>query len=255
MAIARDISTAGSTTGTSLTVSHTVTGSNPILFVSVFYDNATVVSLTYNSVAMSLVKLHAFGSNNLALYALANPSTGTHDIVFTLGSSVAMALIGASYTGAASTNQPGANADGGESTTTPKTTSLTTTATNSWMVMVARNNTAGTSSASTGADLFKNAGGMQFYDTLATVPVGSNDMLITFTGGDNVDTIIAEVKATGTSFTVSDTQASTDIISIVRGLWFSVADTVASSEAYTSFKVGFSNAAKSVSTWINPDKS
>jgi hypothetical protein len=255
MAISRDANSAGSATSTSLTVSHTVTGSNPVLFVSVFYDNATVVSMTYNGVAMTLVKVHAFGSNNLALYVLANPATGTHNIVFTVNTSVSLALIGASYTGGAQTNQPGANADSGESTSTPKTTSLTTLATESWMVMVARNNTAGTTSASTGADLVRNAGGMQFYDTNGTVPVGSNDMLITFTGGNTVDTIIAELKATGTSFTVSDTQSSSDTVTTVDGLWFNVADTVTPVEGYTNTKIGFSNQDKSEAGWTNQEKS
>lgn len=257
MAIARDAFSDGTTSGTTtLTVSHTCTGSDRGLGVAVFFDTDNISSVTYNGVAMTKAGQHDFVSNRIAGYYLKNPASGTHDIVVTCAANNNISLIGFSYTGTNQTTQSLTFIDGGTSTTTPKTTSLTPVADNSWIVLVGRNNTTGNLSASTGVTLFRAANGFHVFDSNGAItPVAAYDMDVTFTGGNSVGTIAFEVMGINSSFTLTETQASADVITTVLGLFFDLAETVTASEAYTNFKVGFSNAAKSVSTWINPDKS
>lgn len=102
MAIAFDASSSGHTSGaTSLTVSHTCTGSALALVVFIKIDTGvTFTGITYNSVAMTFRNkiTHALDYDILCYY-LANPSTGAHNIVASWTGSHAAEMAGASYTG------------------------------------------------------------------------------------------------------------------------------------------------------------
>jgi hypothetical protein len=83
MAIAIDATSNGYTSAaTSLTISHTVAGSNRVLVVGVS-TQTTITGVTYNGVAMTL----GVTGTNTFIYYLATPDTGTHDIVISLNAS------------------------------------------------------------------------------------------------------------------------------------------------------------------------
>jgi len=104
MAIVRDaVSNGGGDTDTSITVSHVCTGGKLILFSLIILVSDTadkITSVTYNSVAMSLIN-SVTSSHRTSLYYLLLPANGTHDVVVSLSSGVAGGTYvrNASYTG------------------------------------------------------------------------------------------------------------------------------------------------------------
>lgn len=139
MAIAFDATSQGQNSGaTSLTVAHTITGSNTALVVGV-YDDAgdTVTGVTCNGVAMTQSRKVQFGNYTkyLYIYTLVAPTTG--DIVASRSSSTGvMNLIAASYTGVLQTGQPEASngTNYPAASQTAITTSVTTATNNAWII-------------------------------------------------------------------------------------------------------------------------
>lgn len=140
--IAFDAKATGGSSGTSpLVWSHTVTGSNPILWVEAYSSGGDFLTgCTYNSVSMTqaIKSANAVGGDQIYLYYLAGPATGTHSVSCSFSAGT---LYGdsASYTGAKQTGIPdasnsGTNAGGAVSFT------LTTVANNAWIVAGAENN-------------------------------------------------------------------------------------------------------------------
>jgi len=122
--------------GTTDTYSHTVSGSDKILFVFIRLGGTSdlVTSVTYNGDGMTLVDKD-IGSNNLGtyLYYLVNPDSGTHDVTINLSSTATVLSTASSYNGANQTTQ--LDATGKTSGTgTIGTISLTTVADNTWIV-------------------------------------------------------------------------------------------------------------------------
>lgn len=165
MAIAFDAATDGGLVnpGTSLTWSHTVTGSNRILRVGCFGDlvsgDATGVKITgatADAVAMNLITKIA--ENNGAtpaadrwvyLFELPGIAAGSVAIAINASSSIAIGGAAASYNGAAQTGQPDAFTTNFTNGTT-LTTSLSSIADNCWFGLVAKQSAA-TPTAGTGA--------------------------------------------------------------------------------------------------------
>jgi len=141
MAIAHDASS--STTGSSvssLTFSHTCSGSDRILMVatSVFDDTSqaerTVASVTYNGVSMTRIDRQDAGNIAAELWYLIAPATGANNVVVTLGATNPFAIAGASsYTGVAQTSPVEANAKASGWSQTA-TVNVTTIANNSMVV-------------------------------------------------------------------------------------------------------------------------
>ena len=145
MAISFDASSSGSTTDTSLTFSHTCTGSNLILFISArTNNNATVTGITYNSVAMTRIAtgtVNPISSRYVTLFYLLSPATGAHDIVISLSGSDSVGGHGLSYTGALQSGVPDAS-DTTSVTGTSSTNDVTTVANNCWIVTTHANSEA-----------------------------------------------------------------------------------------------------------------
>ncbi len=105
MAIVFDAkSTGGAANGnSSVTFSHTCTGSNLALFVGVTRDQAGTASVTYNGVAMTLIYdiEHDVGPSTpkVALFGLKNPSTGANNVVASFGGTHGGSAISVSFTG------------------------------------------------------------------------------------------------------------------------------------------------------------
>lgn len=139
MAIAFDADDGSSDTGgaaTSLTYSHTCSGTDRILFVSVGLNTNgdNVTGVTYNGVAMTqIATATANASNRSYLYYLINPATGSNNVVVSLGSASNVYSSSASYTGAKQSTQPDSNATNTTSST-PLTLSTTVVGSGCWIV-------------------------------------------------------------------------------------------------------------------------
>ena len=145
MAIAFDTVSTGmnATDPTSLTWSHTCTGSNLVLIVgtSVESDSSghtaqTISGITYNGVALSHVRSDYITDNGTELWYLIAPATGAHNIVVT-PTAVVDGLFGAglSFTGVDQTN-PIDNNDGTTTTGTSISQALTTVAADAMIVNI-----------------------------------------------------------------------------------------------------------------------
>lgn len=106
MAIAFDAATKNSSTGTSQTFSHTVTGSDTFLWVAIFTQTNSsdvVTGVTYNSVALTRGDSQTITDGTYTvrgyIYYLASPDTGTHNVVISCSSSVLIRSESSSYTG------------------------------------------------------------------------------------------------------------------------------------------------------------
>lgn len=141
MAIAYDSSAKSSGSSvSSLTYSHTTSGTNRILFVSVAYSDGgsrNISSVTYNGVGMTSIYeyTNSGGSGGLGLFYLIAPATGAHNVVITMSSST-LNLYGesSSYTGANQYLQPDAFNFNKTIGSSGATTNVTTVADNCWTV-------------------------------------------------------------------------------------------------------------------------
>ena len=128
--------------------SHTVTGTNTLLVVGVSTANQdnTISSITYNSVALTLIRTDVnAGANLSSLWYLVNPSTGANTITVTFGESISTAYAAAVSLTEVNQSNPldaenGTSADGADSITT----TVTTVADNAWLVdMVTKESSVG----------------------------------------------------------------------------------------------------------------
>lgn len=115
--------------GGQLLVSHTVTGSNPVLAVGAYQNISSAFDqVLYNGVPMTLVDapLQGPAGGYLSTYILKNPATGTHNIeIDSAGANPQIGGIGVSYTGADQTTQPDShNITSGSSTTPAVSTTI-----------------------------------------------------------------------------------------------------------------------------------
>lgn len=187
MAIAFDFSTQGSVSAaTSLTYSHTCTGSNRILFVHVRGDNVSdlVTGATYNGVAMTLINKIFVATNRWQyLFYIIAPATSANNIVVNASSACDMLAESASYIGASQSSQPDASTTNSViAGNTTMTTSVTTVADKCWTVMGA-GASGGSLVASTGSFLRQvgaNTGSALFDSNGTVTPAGSKSMIITF---------------------------------------------------------------------------
>lgn len=145
MAVALDTSSKSSSADyadTNYTWSHTCTGSDLALIVgaTIWQDgagNGSVTGITYNGVAMTLVREDNNGAMYSSLWKLAAPATGANTVSVTMdGASIQAVGIAASFTGVDQTTP--VEADAGDNTDGLKTAdvSVTTVTDNAWPVAV-----------------------------------------------------------------------------------------------------------------------
>lgn len=107
MAVAFDARSEGerATAGTSLTVSHTCTGSNLALYAAIVYGagaelDLSTVTATYNGVSMDVLFTdQTVAGRPTRVFRLVAPATGTHDIVFSWSGNSYLRAVAASFTG------------------------------------------------------------------------------------------------------------------------------------------------------------
>lgn len=136
MAIAFDTASGGHTaTTTSLTWSHTCTGVNRILFVG-WRTGGTVTSVTYNSVAMTVIT-QDLGVAKVGLAYLINPASGSNTVAINQNNAF-IAGISSSYNGVKQTSQPDSSNTRNVSGTNSGNISTTIVAANCWTIAVAK---------------------------------------------------------------------------------------------------------------------
>ena len=93
IAIGIDAVSAGSTTDTSITISHTTSGSDRLMLVGVSFNNdsyETVTGVTYNGVVLTLVGTVANSDDSrIEIWRLIAPDIGTHNVVVTFSANLA----------------------------------------------------------------------------------------------------------------------------------------------------------------------
>jgi hypothetical protein len=198
MAIAPD-ATGGSrgTSTTSLTYSHTCTGSNLLLLVGGFLSAGDVITgVTYAGVSMTqLIKqITSVSSYGVYMYGLLAPNTGANNVVISASSSGVIDGSSTSYTGVKQTGLPDASI-ANDSVLTTITTTLTTITDNCWTALYSAGDR--TPSASTGSTLRNSqSDGALFDSNGAITPAGSTSMTITrAVGGSNGQVMISFAPA------------------------------------------------------------
>jgi hypothetical protein len=164
---------------------HTCSGSDRILWVGVMTSSTrSVSSVTYNGVALTSLTRSA-GGQPVQLWYLIAPATGTNTISVSIGAPNSFVYTsGASYTGVKQSGQPDAQNTNSTSSSSVST-SVTTVADNSWVVLIARNDTDGNTNAGTNSTerTAGAAGTVQLYDSNGAVsPAGSFSMTVTNAG-------------------------------------------------------------------------
>lgn len=195
MAIARDASSYGHTnSASSLTISHTCTGSNLILItMNLSVLPRTISTITYNgtnytsAVKKSSSNISTDGQIVRGGYLRA-PSTGTNNIVVTPDASTYIYVGSESITGASDFDSSGENG----TLLGTLTVTWTVIAANSWAYYGVRNVATGNSSASTGSTSVTNdAGVLQTYDSNGGLSAGSQSMSVTGTAGGMEGVVLA----------------------------------------------------------------
>ena len=183
MAIAFDTSTDGGVVNpaSSLTYSHTCTGSNRFLLVFAFGALASdgITGATYGGVAMTEVSagFQLTGDRKVFCWYLVNPASGANNVVVSASGSQVIGSFAMSYTGAKQSGQPDASNTGESPASTSFSLSVTTIADNCWTVLLTRtdgtNNTAGTDTT----ERLDSANGFAGFDRNADItPPGSSTL-------------------------------------------------------------------------------
>jgi hypothetical protein len=176
----------------SCVVSHTVSGSNRILFAAVLNATGDLIDeAEYNGVAMTLIDKVSVETNiwNYLWYLVA-PDTGTHDVVFANSGAATLTTICAasSYTGADQSSP--IEADTTNTASGSPVTSITTGLTNAadaWTILFSRND-AGAQSAGAGSTqrVEDDTYSVGLYDSNAALSAGSNSMTVNFSSSPTV---------------------------------------------------------------------
>lgn len=170
-AIAFDASVEANVTATSLTFSHTVTGSNPILFVYVFNLSSSdnITGVTYAGVSMTRVRADFTNQSNF-LYALPAPATGANNVVVSANASIYIDARAISFTGAKN-EQPEANAGAVNTNSASISQAITTISNNAWVVAGLRSQSGITSAGANTTERYANS----WYEATANpiTPAGS----------------------------------------------------------------------------------
>ena len=196
MAIAFDAASGNYYGGTvnSLTLSHTCSGENRILFVSVQCGGVTdyFPTVTYAGVPMTQIsKVRVPADAYIYLFCLIAPAKGANNIVVSTGSNNDMTVGGVSYTGVLQTGQPDAFTTNTATSTTSITTPLTIIKDSCWLVCCTKG-TATIPAAGAGTTMRNTPGAIALFDSNgAKTPAGSYSLVVTNGSAGSFGTVIA----------------------------------------------------------------
>jgi len=203
MAVAYDNSTASSwasSSRSSHTFAHTVTGSDPVLLVGLGTFNSTGGSktsgVTYGGVAMTFVAtLEIQGNTFIDLYKLVNPATGSNNVVLTFSSAQSFGWINAtSYTGAGDPNVSVTKKSTGSS---PTTVTLTTLTDNSWLAMYAFDNSSNNAAGAGTTERTDSGRGAAMDSNSAKSPAGSYSLAFSHNSPASAGAIMVAIPESG----------------------------------------------------------
>lgn len=199
MAIAFDAASDGGAAlpGTSLSWSHTCTGSDRLLRVGTRGSSGgsdVITGVTYNGVALTKIGSSYKGSGDrwIAIWELANPASGSNTIVISSASDVILGLA-VSYTGADVYDASATASTAGDFSLT---VSATPTADNCWVSAFFGKNTGDTPSGGTGTTkrISNDGYGVGFFDNNAAIsPAASTSLIQTTPIVASVNAIIASI--------------------------------------------------------------
>lgn len=205
MAIAFDATSNGGTgaPGTSLTLAHTISGTNTVLFVGVQWQSPNPApTVTYAGASMMVTadSPSTDGSSIFAyLFYLFNPATGTNNIVVSgnfSGAGQSCMLANASYNGA---SQAGlfSQSHTSNTTATASTVLTTTSPNNGWLVGFFRNEVGG-ATAGTGTIFRFSGGDHDFGDSNGALsPAGTYSIIANFGSSGVNQGLVAAISPFG----------------------------------------------------------
>lgn len=172
--------------GTSMTVAHTCSWTNRCIVVNVGTTGNLVTGVTYGGVSMTQVwSYSADGAwNGCTAWYLANPASGSNNVVISTSSATHIMCQIASYTSVNQSTPVGASVTNWPTSTTSFTQTVTTTVNNSWLVGLGKGRNGSTITA--GSNTFVRANveilftGLYVIDSnSAQTPTGSKSMNVT----------------------------------------------------------------------------
>lgn len=257
--IAFDATAVGqSDASTSMTFSHTCTGTNRLLIVFSFQEQTTSCSFTYNGVAMTEIPTNSpisGATKQLRMFYLIAPATGANNVVGTKGGgSGEWDARSVSYTGVNQSGIPDASINKNQVSGTSLVTTLTTILQNCWTVIGVLAN-GGSLAASTGSTIrgsvVRNGG---VFDSNNGLSIGSNSMTQTMSTGDSTSIMIS-IPSVYSTISVNDTSTLSDVISLFTGFRIIVSDTLSGILDTIRTAFGWNNTSKNDSSWTNQSKS
>ena len=201
---------------TTLTVSHTCSGLNRILFAYVAYQgvDVTISGVTHAGNAMTAIYTNQTiaGALTHALYYIVAPTVGAQNVVVTMSGSTGqrLGMHVTSYVGAKQTGVPDAsNFENSFSSVANRTMSVTTVADNSWIVggvMSGDTLSAGANTIIRTVNASPMDYAVRIYDSNgAKTPAGSNSVTINVTPNNGLPMLIASFApiSAGTAYSIA----------------------------------------------------
>lgn len=206
MAIAFDNATnVVNTSATSVTDSHTATGSNLVAIVDTYVDTGdNLTSLTYDGadiLANQIAKIQLPGAGYMYMHYYVNPPTGAKNVSAGIsGGATRIELAVATYTGCSQTGVPDASNTGSAASGTSLSVSVTTIADNTWDVGFFTLNLK-TATAGTNTTIRINGSGSQLSvitdSNTAQTPAGAFVQAVSWTGSNLNAGIVASLAPPG----------------------------------------------------------
>lgn len=175
-------------TGTSYNVSYTVGSGSDRALVFTFLESILITNVAYDGTNATLVgrKLDGFG-NELGMWRLENPTSGTHNITITLSATSYVEMVVVEYSGVNQTNMEDVSviAEVTGTPASPLVLTATVVTADSWLVSVVRNASIGPMTASTNVNAVRQSGvttQQSVGDTNGTIGTGSQSQTWTSAG-------------------------------------------------------------------------
>lgn len=191
-------------TGTSYNVSYTVGSGSDRALVFTFLESILITNVAYDGTNATLVARKADGfGNELGMWRLENPTSGTHNITITLSATSYVEMVVVEYSGVDQTNMEDMSMQT-EVTGTPSSP-LTLTGTvltnDSWLISTVRNAATPIMTAGAGVGAVRQSGvttQMSVGDSNATVSAGSQSQTWTTGAGTKSLGIMMAIKPAST---------------------------------------------------------
>lgn len=239
MAIAVDATNTGFTASSAThTESHTTTGSDLLMVVSVLSTVSAATGVTYNGVALTQQGTEITMDNGykLSMWYKLSPATGTHDVVATVGGATGNVFVNvATYTGVSQSGFPDASAQTDHDNVANPSTSVTVVTEGCWTIMADGNMGSNPIAGNATNTRIRDGVVSAIFDSGMPLSAGSHSLQSQHAGTSDTAQIMISVApstahsgiaydngtyaqaTTGTSLTFSHTTAGSDRLLLVMG--------------------------------------